>query len=196
MRKKLIIIITAVILPIILIGGLLIFDKAEKEETNINYNFNFYEKNYDENILEDEEYRGLNRIISYKNGAVTISVLPEEYASIDPVLEFLSEFVNLMINGKYEEYPSYFSNNYKQKNYLPEKFTMQRIYNVTIEKISEGMAHDGKAQLVYMLDFMINKNNGSLRDDIDSDSSKPWYLTIIEENGKYLIDNILTYNQK
>ena len=77
-----------------------------------------------------------------------------------------------------------------------EKFTMQRIYNVTIEKISEGRGENGDPQLVYMLDFMINKNNGSLRNDMDSDSSKPWYLSIVNVDGNYLIDNIITYNQK
>ena len=198
MQKKLIIILSGIILPLILIPSLFILEKAESEEKNIktDYDFVFYSADYDENIFEDEEYLTLNHIISYKNGPITISVLPEEYVSIDPVLNFLSELVNVMKNGDYEAYSAYFSDDFKAKISLPEKFTMQRIYNVTIEKLSEGRGEDGETQLVYMLDFMISKNNGSLRNDIDSDSSKPWYLTITVENGKYLIDNILTINQK
>ena len=198
MNKKVMIILSAVVLPLILILGLLLIERAETGENakEIEYNFDFYSENYDENIFEDAEYLALNHIISYKNGPVTISVLPEEYYSVDPVLYFISELLEDLKNGKYDEYPIYFTDNYKNKNTLPEKFTMQRIYNVTIEKISEGRGENGEAQLVYMLDFMINKNNGSLRNDMDSDSSKPWYLSIVNINGNYLIDNIITYNQK
>ena len=198
MRKKLIIILICIIIPILLISALAIFDKADDEANSqiIEYDFDFYPQNYHENILEDEEYLNLNHIISYKSGAVTISVLPDEYSAIDPVIKFLAELINVMKNGDYEAYPDFFSENYKNKNSLPEKFTMQRIYNITIEKISEGRGDDGETQLIYMLDFMISKNNGSLRNDIDSDSSKPWYLTITADDGKYLIDNILTLNQK
>ncbi len=198
MRKKLIIILSGIILPLILIPTLLILDKAENKEnaSKAEHNFDFYSVDYNENIFEDEDYLSLNHIISYKNGPVTISVLPEEYAAIDPVLSFLAELIDIMKNGDCEAYQTFFSENYKEKNSSPEKFTMQRIYNVTIEKISEGRGDNGESQLVYMLDFMISKNNGSLRNDMDSDSSKPWYLTIISENGQYKIDNILTYNQK
>lgn len=198
MRKKLIIILTGIILTIVLAASLFIIESLESnnEGKEIVYDFDFYPENYDENIFDDAEYMSLNHIISYKSGPLTISVNPEEYASVDPVLDFLTKLIETMKNGDFEAYESYFSDEYRQKNLLPEKFTMQRIYNVTIEKISEGRRSNGEAQLVYMLDFMINKNNGSLRSDIDSDSSKPWYLTITTDNEQYKIDNILTYNQK
>lgn len=181
---------------VFLFGIFLIFDYMEGKKGIVQdevYFSNFYEPNFSSNIFDDTEYLGLNRIISYKNGATTITVAPENYLSTDPILDFLCKFTDTIINGDYENYPKYFSKEYLAQNDIPEKFTMQRLYNITVEKISEDKHISGDSQHIYMLDYMINKNDGTFRRDMDSDASKPWYLTIITEDGTYKIDRIITY---
>lgn len=148
----------------------------------------FYEPDYEMDILSDPEYLRLNRIILYTNGAVSITVSPDDYKSTDEVLYFLSEFVNTMIEGDFTAYPSFFSENYKSEYELPQKFTMQRIYDISIEKIDEDTD-----QIIYKLDYLIDRNDGTLRRDIGSGESRPQYLVIEEINGAFYIDDVLTY---
>ena len=193
-KKKFIIVISSIASFIILLSGIMLFDSLEKKFSGSSKNdlsLYFYAPNYELNIFEDSEYMELNRVISYKTGAVTKTVLPERYSSIDPLLPFISSLLDTMITGKYETYSDFFSTDFKKQNELPKKFTMQRIYNITVEKISDPDADHG---YLYMIDFMINKNDGTLRDDVGSDASKPWYVSIITENGEYKIDKVITAN--
>ncbi len=195
-RKKLVLIIICCIASALtILGGIILFTGDNKQDfpEDILPDFSFYPPNYDIDILEDPEYLSLNRDISYIKGAVTVTVKPDEYSSTDIMLQFLSEYINTLINGDYEGYPMFFSDEYKEKNSLPEKFTMQRIHNILIEKISEEKSKAGNTLYVYMLDYQISLNNGTLRRDMDSDSSRPQFLVIKEENGEYKIDNIITY---
>ena len=198
-RKRLIIITFAICAVLILGGALWLLEFLEDRNSITNSKLpelNFYSPDYEVNILDDTEYLELNRIISYRNGPLTITVSPEDYLATDPVLAFLADMIDTMINGNYSEYPNYFSEKYKSENTLPEKFTMQRLYNITVERISEEKDEDGNTLLVYMMDYMISKNDGTLRRDMDSDASRPWYLVIKNENGEYKIYNILTYSNR
>ena len=195
-RKKLIILIVlASIILLSIVGALLLFLPQNKEEfpEPILPDLYFYTPDYEIDILSDPEYLELNRDISYKRGAVTTTVSPESYASTDVVLAFIAEYVNTMINGDYNAYPLFFTDEYKAKNDLPEKFTMQRIYNITVEMISEERNDEGENQYIYMLDYYICKNDGTLRRDMDSDSSRPQYLVITGSTDNFKIDNIITY---
>ncbi len=200
-RSRSIFIIISAVALLVVVGGILLFWYLtyDSNSDDIKPALFFYEADYSTDILSDPEYLKLNRAISYKNGAVMISVEPENYAETDKLLDFLAEFLNTAINGDYKSYPKYFTEEYKSKNDIPEKFTMQRIYNITIEKISESAEeYKGRTinQYVYMLDYMIKRNDGTLRKDIESDASIPQYLVIKEIDGELLIDNILTYSYK
>ena len=198
-RKKLLIMLIGLGLFLLFVIGVLIFDmlgENDSDDFEKLPEFDLYTPDYDINILQDPEYTELNRLVSYKNGAVTVTVAPEEYPATDPVLAFIAELTDTMIGGRYSEYPSFFSESYILENELPESFTMQRIYDITVERIGEEQGSSGENLLIYMLDYKISKNDGTLRRDIGSDSSKPWYLAIVSENGEYKIDNILTYSEK
>ncbi|MEE0969712.1 MAG: hypothetical protein U0M06_10105 [Clostridia bacterium] len=153
----------------------------------------FYTPDYETDIRNDPEYLALNRTLSYRNGAVTVTVIPDEYSYIDEVLPFIADYIDTMINGDFSSYPQFFSEEYKKSNIIPQKFTMQRIYNITVEKISEEYNEKGSIQYIYMLDYMIKRNDGTLRRDIDSDSSRPQYLVIRKTDSYYIIDSIITY---
>lgn len=155
---------------------------------SVEYDFDFYEPDYEADILSDDEYLSLDRSFLYKIGAVT-TVLDGKNGSSDRVVEFIADYINTLIMGDYESYSSFFSEKYKSNNEIPEKFTMQRIYNITIEKLDEEYV-EGHYIYTYWLKYSISKNDGTLRSDMGSDASKPQYLIITEQDGSFLIDEI------
>ncbi len=198
-KKLLIIIISALALIAVLMAVISILSDKEKNGTEADVALPdeyFYTPDYTIDIQNDPEYLELNRIISYKNGAVTISVTPEKYSETDPVLNFISSYLQVLVCGEYEKYSEYFTEKYKQNNTLPEKFTMQRIHNISVEKISETTNDSGEVLYVYMLDYMIDKNNGTFRRDIDSSSSRPLYYVLLKSGDSFIIDEIIRINEK
>ncbi len=157
--------------------------------------FSFYEPDYKTDILSDPEYLSLNRIVSYKNGPVMTTVLPQDYEKTDKILSFLASYLDAAIKGDYSNYSDFFTEEYISENGIPEKFTMQRIYNITVEKLNEaGQNANGQTsnQFVYSLSYMIARNDGTFRSDMESDALKPQYLVIKEISGEFYIDKILT----
>lgn len=192
---KIRIIIISLSILLIAIGIFLIFNGSKEdmpEDVELPSDC-FYTPDYETDIRNDPEYLALNRTLSYRNGAVTVTVIPDEYSYIDEVLPFIADYIDTMINGDFSSYPQFFSEEYKKSNIIPQKFTMQRIYNITVEKISEEYNEKGSIQYIYMLDYMIKRNDGTLRRDIDSDSSRPQYLVIRKTDSYYIIDSIITY---
>ena len=157
--------------------------------------FSFYEPDYKTDILSDPEYLSLNRIVSYKNGPVMTTVLPQDYEKTDKILSFLVSYLDAAIKGDYSNYSDFFTEEYISENGIPEKFTMQRIYNITVEKLNEASQNENgqtSNQFVYSLSYMIARNDGTFRSDMESDALKPQYLVIKEISGEFYIDKILT----
>ncbi len=165
------------------------------------YDFNFYEADYNENIFEDEEYLELIKYgyLSYNNGeGVTVSITEKSSHEYGDAVAFLVDLVNLMINGDTEGYNACFSELYYQKESPKERFTMQKIYDVTITKISEeNLNNNGISytQCVFALSYKIHENNGTLRDDFLT-GSKTQYVYMNNESGNFKIDGITTLRYK
>ena len=200
-RKKLIIII-AILAVFCVFSAILLFNENESDNNfyaeTLPEEF-FFEPDYGADIMSEQEYISLNRIISYKNGAVTYTGLPENYESTDKILAFIANFVDTIINGDAKKHSDFFSEKYEKECDLPERFTMQRLHNIKVEKISEGtVTEDGvlRNQYIYSLEYMIFKNDGTYRRDIDINSTKAQYLVITEREGALQIDGIITYVEK
>lgn len=192
-RKLKVVIWAAVIFLLLIISASVVTILFSRDDNitppdNVEYNFDFYDPDYEADILSDDEYLSLDRTILYKIGAIT-TAFDEKNGSADKVVKFIADYIDAMVMGDYELYPSFFSEKYKSNNKIPEKFTMQRVYNITIEKLDEEYV-DGHYKYTYWLEYSISKNDGTLRSDMGSDAMRPQYLIITEQDGSFLINEI------
>lgn len=177
----------------------------EKIENNLNkkpiYNPNaqtiiFHEIDYNENIFQDAVYMGMDRniYICDINTGITESLEEHDYANYGPDVKFMANFVNFIIEGNAVAYNDCFSDNYYSdiNNDPKESFTMQKLYNIKLTKISEEKSDNGDyTEYYYFLEYMIYQNNGSFRMDIESDASVAQYITLIDKDSDYKIDELV-----
>lgn len=153
----------------------------------------FYTADYDENIYEDEEYMKKDRTVAYTNGPDTYYIPLDggDFKEYGATLEFFGKYFDTVINGRYEEYDSYFTDYYFEHQSHRERFTPQKIYAVKITLFSRTENEDKSFTYNYTVEFKIVKNNGTFRNDIGSDSSRRVFYELIESpDGNVLINYI------
>lgn len=200
-KKKLLIVIGAVVLVMILLfGASYAIDAYYKSRENVQkpIDFDFYPADYSENIYDDQAYNDLIKdgFISYTDGAsgVTIGTSLDSVQKYGSDVKFMVDYIYSIINGDADAYNAFFSESYIKANGKLEKFTMQKLYDVNITKLTseEVSGKNGTyTKYEFILEYKILKNNGTFRNDI-GDGSKKQYITITTESGKLLIDSITT----
>ena len=202
--KKKILIAWAIII-VVLIAFLCAAYFLEKIENNLNnnpiYNPNaqtiiFHEIDYNENIFENTVYMGMDRnIYIYDlNTGITESLEEYDYANYGPDVRFMADFVKCISEGDADAYNDCFSDNfYSDVNNEPkDSFTMQKLYNIKLTKISEEKSANGDyTEYLYYLEYMIYQNNGSFRMDVGSDASVAQYITLIDKDSNFRIDELV-----
>ena len=211
--KKIILIIAATMVVFAVVALCLIpmLDKAlngaEKEEvtTRPPNTVLYYDPDYDYDIMQDEEYLGLDRYIYYKDARTneTIILLDHEIKDYGAGMVTLKTMIDAIIAGDHETYNSLFSDNYfAVEGREPEDpFTMQQVYDILITRVNVADVVDeevGKyTQYEYTVEYKIHKNNGTFRTDLGHDDSRKQYFILSDSTGEeVLIDQILGYNYK
>ena len=160
------------------------------------YDFIFHEVDFNTDILSDPDYLALDRSVSLKQGNQMVTI-DQNYRSENGTIEFMIKYLNCMICGDYNGYKDFFSEVYFETENVPEIFTMQRIYETTVEFISEtSIAESNKIYTEYRLslDYKINRNNGTLRNDMGSDCFRTQYFLITDREGVLKIDTIKSFD--
>lgn len=183
-----------------------IADTAKEEETTARPNtVIYYDPDYDYDIMQDEEYLGLDRYIYYKDARTneTIILLDHEIQGYGPAMVTLKTMIDAIIAGDHETYNSLFSSNYFAVEGREEEppFTMQQVYDILITRVEVTDVVDEKlgkyTQYEYTVEYKIHKNNGTFRTDLGHDDSRKQYFILSDSTGsKVLIDQILGYQYK
>ena len=197
-RVKRIALITGAVLLGVLVLGILfllilnwILPKDDGEENN--KKIKFYPVT-DENIFESAEYLGLDRAVYYcadpSGYGITEPITDADRARFPAEVQFLEVYLMSVISGDNETYRSLFSEAYLKENQLPS-FTQQMLYNICIYKVGAETGKNGEQLEVYRVDYMIRKNNGTFRQDVESDAIRPQYVVLSRtENNSFLIENV------
>ena len=167
--------------------------KNNEPETEESLNYFFYDADFDEDITEDQIYMGLDRNIYYHDPdmGTTESLNQDSLSKADPEIVFLYEVIGYIIKGDRDSYegslaPSYLLT-YEDGKVPP--FTAQKLYNIEISKYTKN--DDGS--VTYKVDYMIRRNNGTFRSDVDSDAIRSRFVTISDHGAGFLIDQIVNY---
>lgn len=202
-KKKMIIGIAAVTLLGAVSWALLenpqLFEPEEETKATSMYSdeiksYIFYPSNYTLDVTTDETYMGLDRYVYYKNGGETIAVTDENYAQYGKAVEFFGSYFETIIAGDTETYNTYFTDHYYESNEPYTLFAPQMLYDILIEQLSQTENPDGTVLYTFNVSYKIHRNDGTFRNDIDSDASKTLYFELIgDANGTIKIDRITYY---
>lgn len=176
-----------------------IFERTEKQSPTSMYSDNlysyaFYKADFDRDVTADEWYMQLDRSVHYKNGSVTVLVTPEEADDYNEAVNFFITYFDTVIAGDTETYNSFFTDEYYKKYEPHERFSPQMIYNIEVEELTSVSNDDGTSVWTYNVKYMIHKNDGTFRNDLDSDSTKTLYFELVGDiRGNVKINNITYY---
>lgn len=203
-KQKTLLTIIVIILAIAVIGFIIlnIQNKSDKitpvtsfvynEETDI-VSRHFNSPDYEADIFEDEDYLGVTSWINYTRGSVTIGLYDEDYEAYDKNLVLFDKYFDALKTGDLDTFLSLHSDRYFENNWKWLTLAPQRIYDIYVEYIFDADVNDPEygqvTKHVYKVSYKIMKNDGTFRNDVGSDASKPVYLEIVEEsNGNVFFD--------
>lgn len=190
------------VISYILLENPAIFErKVEKKPASMYsdriYSYNFYPTDYNLDPTKDERYMQYDRYVYYKNGSVSQAILEGEEAAYGPAVEFFTEYFKTVIAGDTDTYNTYFTDHYYETAEPYDRFAPQMLYNIEIEQISEKHNDNGTSSWAFNVKYMIHRNDGTFRNDLDSDSTKKLYFELIGlSDGTVKIDNITYYKRK
>lgn len=133
---------------------------------------------YDRNIYINDANNG----VRFSADANTCRQYGEEFL-------ITYELVQAIISGDVDTYNSMVDTNL-QKEY----FTQQQLYDIVMTKKSETTMQNDRGvytEYVVMLEYKIHENNGTYKNDILPDASRPQYLVINDSSGVLTIMDII-----
>ncbi|MCR5262374.1 MAG: hypothetical protein K6D94_00755 [Clostridiales bacterium] len=160
--------------------------------------FYFWPVNYDVDIFLDSQYMDKNRYISYTDGAETTLITDGSYSLYGPAVALLAEYIDAVTMGDAERLNALFTEEYWGTHKKYERFTMQRIYNCELKLISSAVLTEGKYKganrWTFDVRYMIMKNDGTFRRDMESDSAVPQVFEILSDGVNTLINSVSEYS--
>jgi len=175
-------------------------DGVGNEYQGNNFTNIFYPIDYDYDIMKDQEYLGLDRNVYYYASSDqygSVIVLDEENCGKQAMgVTLLYNMVEAIIAGDVDTYNACFSDYYfEHKGIEPDPgFTMTQLYDIKITNMGQRRVSDDLGeytQYEFVLQYSINKNNGTFRSDIGSRENAANYIVITDRNGELLIENTL-----
>ena len=192
-----------VVIAIPLIGILDNLQNGGKEEETKRLppsSINFATPDFEYDIMKDEDYLQLNRriyIYDARSGQ-TEELTDKNLPGYGGGAAVLRDMIHAVINGDADAYNALFSSNYYENHDPEPPFTMQRLYDIKLTKVSETLVAGEKGkytQYEFEVEYKIRLNDGTYRTDIGHDESKKQYFVLSDSvTGEVLIDQILEYN--
>lgn len=178
-------------------------DYRPGEKTTIIY----YTPDYTENIYKDPEF--LDKISSYflkyTDGGVSYYLTEGDFQRYDDYVNFFQYYFNIIRDGDAALYNKAFADEYYQNGHAEkESFTMQKIYDIEIERlyVSVNLDEDdyrnvlerGIEPVPYSVKYKIMENNGTFRLGVGSDIHQEQIYLMGVFGGEVKILDILTPN--
>ncbi|MBE6560772.1 MAG: hypothetical protein E7662_06575 [Ruminococcaceae bacterium] len=156
--------------------------------------YSFYPTDYDLDVSADEYYMGLDRYIHIQRGAENFAVTDGDYAAWGKPIEFFARYFGAAIAGDAEAYNALFTDAYYKSHEPYERFAPQMIYGIKLEEMSATESAAGDSY-VYNVTYAIYRNDGSFRNDIDSNAFKTLIFYLVPDGNSLKIDAIDYYRK-
>lgn len=169
------------------------FGGRKTEETE---KIHFSNPDYESNIYDNAVYMSKNRHIVYIENPYS-SIITENNNEYGEIGDFFLTYIKTLTDGNAEIYNNFFTEVYYKDNNNKkfDKFTMQKIYDIEIEKLSEDLIENGdyKGQIRYTfkISYKIMANDGTFRSDMPSDTAVPQIFELLNTNDRIKINSII-----
>ena len=142
------------------------------------------------NFPDNPDYLDMDRRLFVHNPfeGTTYSVDEEQLPEEDEFVSFFYRYFQTMIHGDVEAFLDMYASDYEGAEELPKDFTSQMVYDMTLYPQT-----DGGSVVAYRVDYRIYRNNGTLRNDMGSDTIRPMIFTLTEEDGELKIKSVIPY---
>ena len=160
--------------------GNTVIDFTEKQD-----GIYYFPEDYDQNISEDLFYMTYDRAIYFTDPSGYCEKLTEETAEENKVKNLFLKYFEALMSGDAAEHEKLLSEKYKEKFKVQQKFTPQKIYNISVSYMTTENDKD-----IYKVVYSIYENDGSYRADIGSNISRIMAFTIDKSSNEALIDSI------
>ena len=182
-KKKIIITIiaSAIALCIIVVAApfavSLLFGSQDTTNLTGNTDVSLFPADYDEDIFADKSYMKKQRDVFFFYDGEGEHITDENYTTFGLSGQLFYKYFKCVINGEYEQYPSFFSESFLKTAILPEKFTQQKLYDISATLEARTIEEDGYTEL-YSVRYRIMDNNGTFRSDLENDTVIPVFYTV------------------
>lgn len=158
---------------------------------------NYYEPDYETDIMTDEDYLAQNRTVKYviPSDTGSVSIVLDEYDrnELTEGQRFFMSYFDTVISGDYEKYHEMFTDEYIsspdgfETKPADRVFPMQRLYDITVTELGRTdptdtqYSYNGMPAVfgVYEVSYKILKNDGEFRHDIPSGGEVPLIFEIV-----------------
>ncbi|MBE6583572.1 MAG: hypothetical protein E7649_01135 [Ruminococcaceae bacterium] len=147
----------------------------------------------DFDIMEYEEYLALDRNIYRVDNytGVKVSVDEQEYDLYGDEFELMCHVIKAINEGDVDAYNGYVGREQQKKGW----FSQQQIYSIEISQYSSRQITDDSGasynEVVFEVKYKIHENNGTYRNTVASDETRPQYFVINDSLGRLCVMDIL-----
>ncbi len=155
---------------------------------------NLCEPDWETDIFTLERYLELNRYLTYTKDGVSETIVDINADYYDDTVHMMQAYFDALMHGDAEKVNSFYTEDYFKENPRYEKFTMQKIYDMEMEYITERDDNINGIPCtvyVYKVGYKILENDGTFRDDIQHDNAKiPLFYELIDTGNSVKISSV------
>ena len=152
------------------------------------------EPDYSVNILEEEAYLKLNRAVYYLEYGSGEELNESNFDTVGVASGFFYRYFDAVIRGDADVYRSMLTDDYIDKNDVPERFTMQRLYDIRVDQcqgVEYSTYHGVEARVYYFeVSYKINRNDGTFRSDIGSNRAVTQYYELYRVGDRFMLNAV------
>lgn len=143
-------------------------------------------------IMEYEGYLRYDRTVYLEDPrtGVTIGVYDEIAGQYGAGFELIYHLIDAVIAGDSEEYNALVHESVGHY----DSFTQQQLYDIKVTKYSESKKEGANGiytEYVLTVEYKIHENNGTFRNTVEPDATRPQYFVVNDSTGELLVMDII-----
>lgn len=178
----------AVLVTLILWGvAALLSEKVDSSALRGETGVSLADADYDEDIFLDAYYISKNRNVYFTFDGDSEYITSDNYSESYVTARLFYDYFQAVINGDYSVYPSFFTDSFFTSYTVPEAFTMQKIYDISVTLESRTATDTGWTEM-YSVRYRFMDNNGTFRSDLPDNTIIPVYYSVTVSGDTALIN--------